>query len=136
MSGKQGALRRWLAAWAGTRGRLRPPAHCLLLTAYFLACHREPSLVRLEIRPADSETRLTLLAAPGARINARLKPALELRDGTILRFDSPHLTPDSSYFSDPPIAVITSRTLRIHGTLRASVCAEAEKVCRTVEQEI
>ena len=37
-------------------------------------------------------TRLALVASPGIRINARLKPALELADGTILRFDSPRLT--------------------------------------------
>src|SRR5688572_22613929 len=39
-------------------------------------------------------TRLALVAAPGIRINARLQPALELADGTILRFHSPRLTAD------------------------------------------
>src|SRR5256885_14792328 len=39
----------------------------------------EPPLVALDAGPP-----LRLLAAPGVRINARLKPALELDDGTVL----------------------------------------------------
>ncbi len=128
MSGERGAPVRPLTPWL--RG-------CLLLTAYFLtACRPETSLVRLVVQAGAAETRLTLVATPGARINARLKPALEFEDGTVLRFDSPHLTPDSSYFSDAPIATVAGGFRRIHGTLRASVCPEGEKVCRTVEQEI
>ncbi len=43
---------------------------------------------------------LTLVGAPGARITARLKPVLAAWDRAGLRFDSPHLTPDSAYCDD------------------------------------
>jgi hypothetical protein len=76
-------------------------------------------------------TRLRLVGAPGARINARLKPALELADGTVLRFDSPHVTADSAYFVDAP-AVEAPRGGTVHtGIVRASVCSAGEKLCRT-----
>ena len=77
-------------------------------------------------------TTLTLVAAPGIRINARVKPALELPDGTVLRFDSPHQTPDSSYFTRPPTSSMAGAHRRAEGTLRASVCETDELVCRSV----
>src|SRR5690242_4470089 len=67
----------------------------LLLLAATTACRGRVPLVALEAGPPPS---LRLVAAPGARINARLKPALELDGGRVLRFDSPYLTPDSAYF--------------------------------------
>lgn len=76
-------------------------------------------------------SRLRLVGAPGAHINARLKPALELEDGTVLRFDSPHLTADSAYFADSP-TVEAPRAGPVHaGIVRASVCSAGEKLCRT-----
>jgi hypothetical protein len=77
-------------------------------------------------------TTLTLVAAPGIRINARVKPALELPDGTVLRFDSPHQTTDSAYFTRPPTVTLPAPARRAAGTLRASVCAADELVCRSV----
>ena len=77
-------------------------------------------------------TRLSLVAAPGIRINARVKPALELPDGTILRFDSPYQTADSSYFIRPPTAALAGERQRVEGTLRASVCETGALVCRSV----
>lgn len=77
-------------------------------------------------------TRLTLIASHDVRLNARLKPALELAGGTVLRFDSPHLTPDSAYFAEPPVAVLPGLQKRVHGTLRASVCDSGGTVCRTL----
>jgi hypothetical protein len=71
------------------------------------------------------------MAAPGVQINARLKPALELDDGTTVRFDSPHLTPDSAYFAAAPTVAATVNGSR-HGTLRLSVCPSGEKICRLV----
>ena len=85
----------------------------------------EPPLVALDAGPP-----LRLLAAPGVRINARLKPALELDDGTVLRFDSPLLTPDSAYYAAPPTAASPAGAHR--GTLRASVCQPGEGICRSV----
>jgi hypothetical protein len=77
-------------------------------------------------------TTLTLVAAPGIRINARVKPALELPDGTVLHFDSPHQSPDSSYYTDPPTLSLPGEQRRAEGTLRASVCEVNQLVCRSV----
>lgn len=74
-------------------------------------------------------TVLTLTPSPGARINARLKPALELPDGRVLRFDSPALDADSSYFTAPPVLRMAGPA---SGLVRASVCGAGEEVCRMV----
>jgi hypothetical protein len=97
-----------LAACAGTHG------------SYFT--------VGREIRGAT--TTLRLIPAAGARINARLKPALERPDGSVLRFDSPHLTPDSSYYTAPPELSLSGSG---QGIVRASVCPAGEAVCRLVQ---
>lgn len=92
--------------------------------------------LRLEASRAGAGTRLELSATPGVKINARLKPALELTDGTVLRFDSPHLTPDSAYFADPPATLMNGRHSQVHGTLRASVCDAHQTVCRTITEKL
>lgn len=89
------------------------------------------AVLHLESTPAGADTRVTLVASPGLRINARLKPALELDDGRVVRFDSSRLTRDSAYFGEPPVALVAGRR-RIRGTLRASVCGVHEQVCRAV----
>ena len=76
--------------------------------------------------------RLILHPEAGARINARLKPALELADGTILRFDAAGLSPDSAYFAEAPELTLPSGSSP-RGKLRASVCREGEHVCRIIE---
>ncbi len=88
--------------------------------------------LRLQTTRVGPNTRLTLLTPPGLKVSARLKPALELPDGRVLRFDSPRLTPDSAYFAEPPSALASGQHTQLHGTLRASVCDEAATVCRTV----
>jgi hypothetical protein len=90
----------------------------------------------LEAVPLGANTRLTLLAAPGLKLNARLKPALELTDGRVLRFDSPRLTADSAYFAEPPSAIAIGRRAHWRGKLRASVCDAGETICRTVVQDL
>ena len=95
-----------------------------------------PAPLALSTAPVGAGTRVTLVAAPGLRINARLKPALELEDGTVLRFDSPGLTADSAYFAEPPVAVVAHRRASLHGTLRASVCGLHEQVCRSVRLKL
>jgi hypothetical protein len=90
-----------------------------------------PILRVVSERSAEGTT-LTLVAAPGIRINARVKPALELPDGTVLRFDSPHLTRDSSYFTGPPTSSLPRAHRSAKGTLRASMCEADELVCRSV----
>ena len=86
--------------------------------------------------PSGDSLRLELMAAPGWKINARLKPVLETRAGTLVRFDSPLLTPDSAYFAAAPVAVVAARAASVRGTLRASVCAAGEAVCRVVVVEV
>jgi len=99
-----------------------------LLVAVFstAACRGRPPLVALEAGPP-----LRLVAAPGVQINARLKPALELDDGTVLRFDSPRVTPDSAYFAAAPTAAPPEGARR--GTLRVSICPYGEGICRSLE---
>ncbi len=104
----------------------------------WLASCRGDSLrpLRVETEQAGANTKLTLLASPGIKLNARLKPALELPDGRVLRFDSPHLTADSAYFTEPPSALAPGRKARWRGKLRASVCDAGKSVCRSVELEL
>ncbi len=112
-----------------------------LALALLAACASErpraPDAARplaLRTVPAGDSLRLVLEAAPGWKINARVKPVLESADGSLLRFDAPGLTPDSAYFAEPPVAVVAAHGghRRIRGTLRASVCAAGEAVCRVV----
>jgi hypothetical protein len=101
------------------------------MTGVLLACavaHAEYFTVRREAR--GKITVLRLLPAPGARINARLSPALERPDGSVLRFGSPHLTADSNYFTAPPEVSLIGST---QGIVRASVCLRGELICRIVE---
>jgi hypothetical protein len=93
---------------------------------------RAPGLLRLETAAVGTDTRVTLVPAPGVKLSARLKPALELAGGAVLRFDSPRLTPDSAYFAEPPSARLAGRHQRVGGTLRASICQEDELVCRSI----
>ena len=116
-----------------------PAAAALLLLALALGCRvADDPPAPLDVHQASSAqaTTLTLIAAPGVRINARVKPALELRDGSVLRFDSPPLTADSAYFTEAPTATLPGRGRRVSGTLRASVCSERELVCRSVTLEL
>jgi hypothetical protein len=86
---------------------------------------------RLAVEQGGGSRRFRLIAAPGVRINARLKPALELEDGTVLRFDSPHVVEQGAYFADAP-ALETAPPRALHrGVVRASVCATAEQICES-----
>ena len=91
--------------------------------------------LRVDRSRAGERTRLTLVPAAGIRINARLKPALELSDGTVLRFDSGRLTADSAYFAEPPSVLVTGSGKDVRGTLRASICGE-EPACRPFVLEL
>ena len=110
-----------------------------LLLALVLACGPSADRtapLRVQRESSPEATTLTLVAAPDVRINAPVKPALELPDGTVLRFDSPYLTADSAYFTRPPTATLPGQGRRVAGTLRASVCSEHELVCRAVTLEL
>jgi hypothetical protein len=100
---------------------------------YLTACHPapEPAITVRKTATAGGFL-LTLVAAPGARINAKNQPALELKDGTVLRFDSSHLSADSSYYADAPSLAIPG-PVPPQGRIRAGVCLAGESVCRVVE---
>jgi len=103
-------------------------AAALLLAS---ACARPPApLVSVHKEPTGAGTRLLLIGAPGTRINARLAPSLERRDGSVLRFAGGRVTPDSSYFVAPPTLDVIGDPA---GIIRASVCPSHESVCRRVE---
>ncbi len=95
-----------------------------------------PAPLRLAASRAGPDTRVTLIAEPGLKVNARLAPALELPDGRVLRFRAARLTEDSAYFAEPASALLPGHTTRLHGTLHASVCREDELVCRSVTLEL
>ena len=114
---------------------LRLPA----LLALLAACAPEPppgAPVRLEATPTGGDTRLTLIPVSHVKLNARVKPVLELADGTVLRFDSAELTADSAYFSTPPTALLPGRHSAVRGTIRASICENDEPVCRALVLEL
>jgi hypothetical protein len=100
------------------------------------AVSRHEAPLSLTAAPQGPDTRITLHAEPHLKINARLAPALELRDGTVLRFAGTRLTPDSAYFAEPPSAVLPGRHGQVHGTLRASVCRDDQQICRSVTVEL
>ncbi len=104
----------------------------LVLTAAALAACGPPVPFRLAVERGGALRRFSLIAAPGVRINARLKPSLELEDGTVLRFDSPHLTAEHAYFADAPTVETASRSALHRGVVRASVCSTGERVCRSL----
>ncbi len=96
----------------------------------------KPGPLSLTTTAAGPDTRVTLVAGPGVKVNARLAPALELADGTVLRFDAASRTADSAYFAEPTTARLSGRRASVHGTLRASVCRDDEQVCRTITLEL
>ena len=103
------------------------------------ACSRpatDPTSLHVTTALFGPDTRLTLHAAPHLKVNARVAPALELGDGTVLRFRTGLRTLDSAYYAEPPSALLPGRHARVHGTLRASVCRDDEQVCRAVRMEI
>ena len=103
----------------------------VLLAISACSTHSDSPL-QLATAAEGRNTRLTLHAAPGYEINARVAPALVLETGAVVRFTSAKLSADSTAFADPPTALLTGRHERVHGTLRASVCVTAERVCRSV----
>lgn len=89
-------------------------------------------LVRLTATASSTGFRLTLVPAPGARINARLKPVLELEGGSRIQFDHPALTADSAYFAAPPTAEFLGASAELKGVLRVGVCPAGANVCRSL----
>ena len=91
-----------------------------------------PGLVRLAVEPAGEAFDLVLYPAAGARINARLKPTIELDAGGRLTLDSPSMTADSAYFVAPPRVRLARGQGRIEGTLRVGVCPAGQNACQAL----
>lgn len=117
----------------------------LVALAVLVACEpRQPparAALALQLEPEGDSLRLVLLPAPGVEVNARLAPALELGDGAVVRFHASHLTPDSAYFAEPPVAWLpgpapAARRGPVTGTLRASVCSVGERICRPIVLQV
>ena len=111
----------------------------LVAAALLASCSGDPARpgpLQLTTAPSGPDTRVSLHAGPGLKVNARLAPALELGDGSVLRFDAGRRTADSAYFAEPPTALWAGRHRSAHGTLHASVCYEHERVCRSLTLEI
>lgn len=87
--------------------------------------------IRVVRQQSPAGVRLTLVANPAVQINAQLKPALELKDGSILRFDAAGISADSAYFTVPPELLLPAG-VPARGKIRASVCDSGESVCRLV----
>jgi hypothetical protein len=106
----------------------------LLALGFALACGdgRAADPLRLVATPVGTDTRITLVPASHVKLNARIPPALELEDGTVLRFSSAELTADSAYYAAPPTAVLPGRHRRVHGRVRASICENDAPVCRSL----
>lgn len=102
------------------------------LLAFLAACSgASDGPVRVTREKTAAGTRLALVATRAVQINAQLKPALELEDGTVLRFDAAGLTPDSAYFTTAPELVLPPGAVA-RGKIRVSVCDSGEAVCRLV----
>lgn len=102
------------------------------LVAVTLACGKvADGPIRVTREETAAGTRLALVATHAAQINAQLKPALELKDGTVFRFDAAGRSPDSAYFTTAP-ELILPRGIVARGKIRISVCDSGEAVCRLV----
>lgn len=118
---------------------LRMTGAGLALVALAAACGGpQPAAppLRIETARAGEDTRLRLIPARHLKLNARVKPALELPDGRVLRFDSAELSADSAYFTAPPTALLSGRHAAVRGTVRASVCENDAPVCRSLVLEL
>ncbi len=129
MSGASGPIAPRRARAAVACAPLRAIAPVLLVVV--AGCRIEDASLRL-VRPGGRhDARVAVVASDGARINARLAPALEFDDGRIVRLDHGRVDADGDYFVEPPAARLAGdrgRTVR----LRASVCAVSERRCRSV----
>ena len=74
-------------------------------------------------------------AARGVRINARLRPALEFRDGTVITFTGEESVSDSGYFAGSPRAALGATRMQT-AILRASVCPAERQVCLSVATDV
>jgi hypothetical protein len=96
-----------------------------------LGCAAQPvDPVELRVEPGSAGTVIRLVPAPGWRINALLPPAFEQPDGSVIRLGASQVSADSAYYLMPPWAPLPDSRSLLRGTIRASVCAAGEQICR------
>ncbi len=96
-----------------------------------MACAQQTPLVSVRVDQTAAGHHLTLVPAKGARINARVRPALEQSDGRVLYFDAPQLPADSGYYTIEPYLDLSDPDPP-RGLVRVGVCPAGERVCRVV----
>lgn len=106
----------------------------LVALALLTACSPR-AIVHLEREAQGGGQLLTVVADPDFKINARLPPALDLADSTVLRFHSDSITPDSAYFTTPPTAFLAGDAPP-HGKLHVGICRKTQSVCNVVTLRI
>jgi hypothetical protein len=112
------------------RARLSVPRTIVVILALTACTHSPPAEVQLIGGARRGQRTVEVRGTPGLRINARLAPAIE-SEGTVLRVTQGALTADSAYFTDAPWTVATiARGESV--TVRASVCDDGARLCRTV----
>lgn len=106
---------------------LRLPA-LLLLAACGAAA---PPPVHLETGRRDGRAALIVVPTDGARLNAKLPPALEWQDGRVVRITSGEIAADGDYYTG---SAWTERPPELppEATLRVSFCRAGEGLCRTI----
>ena len=104
----------------------------VLLLGLLWACRDQPSseAVRLESGTREGARIIMAVPATGFRINARVPPAFELGRREIIRLAAGRVSPDSSYFVEPPWGARPAGD-RLRGVLRVSFCRETEALCRS-----
>lgn len=116
---------------------IRLSAMVLLVgTAMPTACgeqREESPPVALEVIPTSSGFGLSLNASPHVKINARLRPTLDLEDGSSIFFVATRVTLDSAYFAESPRAILPGAPARLAGTLRVSICSDTATYCQSVK---
>ncbi len=113
----------------------------IALAAAAAACRRDvPAPVtaiitgpQLTFEPSGRGTLVRLIVPDSQEINARIPPAIELSDGSVLRFAAAGVTPDSAYYTEAPVAWLSYPADTLHGLLRAGICNRGELVCRAVK---
>ena len=110
-------------------GSIRGAAALLILFA--AGCTSSPRLVSIEVSRTATGHHLTLVAAQGARINAKVRPAFERTDGQVLFFDAPAVAADSTYYTSAPSLDLPDPEAPC-GQVRVGVCPAEERICRVV----
>jgi hypothetical protein len=110
---------------------VRTPLTALTALTFLFACRRPSADAGLMALQHRGDT-LWLIPAPGVRISAGYAPRLLLESGPEIRFDSPRVSPDSLWFTEPPVAVAPQPAAGLAGTLKASTCDNDAGYCRLV----